>query len=96
MSRVVMEILDNFDIWFLLIMRYKTPIVSLEQILKDYLPHLTLASANKRAAKQNLPFPAFKAESSQKAPYLVNLADFARYLEEEIRRSKLDWQNMHR
>lgn len=91
-----MEVLDGFNIWSLLMMRYKSPIISLEQIISDYFPHLTIASANKRAAKQDFAFPVFKADSSQKAPYLVNLADFARYLDEESRKSKLDWQNMHR
>lgn len=91
-----MQLLNSFDISFLLMMRYRSPIVTLEEILKDYFPHLTLASANKRAAKQAFPFPVFKAESSNKAPYLVNLTDFAYYLNEESQKSKVDWNNMHR
>ncbi|ONG41805.1 pyocin activator protein PrtN [Alkanindiges hydrocarboniclasticus] len=85
----------SFNIGSILVLGYGSPIISLEQILKDFFPHLTIASANRRAAKQSLPFPVFKAEASQKAPYLVNLFDFARYLEEESHKSKLDWQNMH-
>lgn len=91
-----MKTSSNFNISSILVLSYGSPVVTLEQILKDFFPHLTIASANKRAARQSLPFPVFKAEVSQKAPYLVNLFDFARYLEEESHKSKLDWQNMHR
>ena len=87
--------LHQFDSSFLLAMKYQSPVVPLEVIVKDFLPHLKIETAKKRAAVQDLPFPTFKAEDSNKAPYMVNIADVALWLNKQSQISKQDWTNMH-
>lgn len=87
--------LNQFDSSFLLAMKYQSPVVPLEVIVKDFLPHLNIETAKKRAALQDLPFPTFKAEDSKKAPYMVNITDVAIWLNKQSQISKQDWTNMH-
>lgn len=85
------------DIQLMLLEKYKhSPIVLLETVLIDFLPHLSLSSAKKKAACQMLPFPVFKAEKSQKAPYLVNIKDLAKYLSAQSDIGTKNWENMNR
>lgn len=86
---------SQFVLYSILTMRYQMPFVPLEVILKDYFPHLNKQSANKQAARQSLPFPVFKADSSQKSPYLVDLQLFAIYLHNQSQISAKDWSNLH-
>ena len=74
--------------------KYKKPVVALEELLPDYLPHLTLDQANKRANKCSLPFPAFKSDGS-KSPFYVNLTDVVLWLQSEQEKAKKDWAAMH-
>ena len=87
--------LNQFDSSFLLAMKYQSPVVPLEVIVKDFLPHLNIETAKKRAALQNLPFPAFKAEDSKKAPYMVDIKHLAVWLNQQSQISAQDWGNMH-
>ncbi|MDM1784235.1 pyocin activator PrtN family protein [Acinetobacter bereziniae] len=86
---------DQFDAAFLLAMKYKSPVVTLEAVIADFLPHLTIETAKKRANKQNLPFPAFKSEDNTKATWLVNITDVALWLNKQRENSAKDWQNLH-
>ena len=86
---------SEFTLYSMLTMRYQAPVVQLEIILKDYFPHMNKQSANKRASRQDLPFPVFKADSSQKSPYLVDLQLFAIYLYNQSQISAKDWSNLH-
>ena len=45
----VKKIEEPIDISFLLLMKYRKPVISLSELLPDYLPHLTIEQANKRA-----------------------------------------------
>lgn len=56
------KIEDPFDTLLLLQMKYRKPVVAIEELLPDYLPHLSLVQANKRANKWDLPFPVFKPD----------------------------------
>ena len=42
-----MKIDDPVDISFMLLMKYRKPVIKLEELLPDYLPHLTIEQANK-------------------------------------------------
>ncbi len=88
-------VLNQFDSSLLLGMKYKSSVVALEVVVKDFLPHLNIETAKKRAAVQDLPFPTFKAEDSNKAPYMVNITDVAIWLNKQSQISKQDWTNMH-
>lgn len=85
---------EPVDISFLLMLKFKRPVVKLEELLPEYLPHLTLEQANKRANKCNLPFPAFKSDGV-KSPFYVNLSDVVMWLQSEREKAKKDWSAMH-
>lgn len=90
----IMTTIDtNIDINTMLFLRYKLPIVSLEIIVADYLPHMNINTANKKAARCNLPFPAFKIDGG-KGKYFVNISDVAKWLDKLQKEAKSDWQNM--
>lgn len=78
-----------------LIEQYKSPVVPLEKVIADFLPHLNLATANKKASVQDLPFPTFKADKSKKAPYMVYVSHLAKWLQPHIDVSNSDWSKMH-
>ncbi|WP_314338383.1 pyocin activator PrtN family protein [Acinetobacter guillouiae] len=86
---------DQFDASFLLAMKYKSPVVTLDTVIADFMPHLKIETAKKRASKQDLPFPAFKAEESVKSQWLVNITDVAMWLNKQRENSAKDWKNMH-
>lgn len=85
---------DPVDIGFMLLMKYRKPVISLSDLLPDYLPHLTIEQANKRANKCTLPFPAFKSDG-RNSPFYVRLSDVAFWLESIQKESKKDWQAMN-
>lgn len=85
---------NDIDITTMLFLQYKKPVVSLDTIISDYLPHLNEKTARKKASSCNLPFPAFKIDKSSQGKYFVNLSDFAVYLEQEREQAHQDWQAM--
>lgn len=85
---------EPFDTGLMLMMKYRRPTVSLEDILPDYLPHLSLEVANKRAAKCDLPFPVFKPDGN-KSPYYVHLTALAIWLDSLQEDSQKDWHAMN-
>lgn len=85
---------EPFDTGLMLVMKYRRPAVTLEEILPDYLPHLTIEVANKRAAKCSLPFPVFKPDGN-KSPYCVHLTALAIWLDSLQEDSQKDWQAMN-
>lgn len=83
------------DTAFLLIMQFnKRNIIPLSELLPQYLPHLTIEQAKKRANKCALPFPAFKLDG-HKSDYFVNLYDIAYWLDSLQKESKQDWHAMN-
>lgn len=89
-----MKTSDQIDIGFLLVARYKKPVILLEEAIMDYLPHLTIDAANRRANKQTLPFPVFRGDSN-KSPWLVNISDLAIFLEKRRDQAAKDWLAMN-
>lgn len=86
---------ETLDTGFLLLLRYRRPAIPLEQAVQDWLPHLSIEVAKRRANVQTLPFPAFRADTSQKSPWLVNLADLAAWLEKSQNQASKDWQKVN-
>lgn len=82
-------------LWFLMI-RYQSPVVPLERVIADFFKHMDIKTANKRAARQELPFPCFKAEKSVKAHFLVNIEALATYLDKQSQIGQQDFDNFHR
>lgn len=80
----------------MLMFRYQSPVATLEQVISDFFIHLSIEEANRRASKQTLPFPVFKAEASRKAPYLVSIESLAQYLDQQAKIAADDYAAMHR
>ncbi len=88
------KIEDPFDTLLLLQMKYRKPVVAIEELLPDYLPHLSLVQANKRANKWDLPFPVFKPDGKY-SPWCAHLSDVALWFTSIQQEGKKDWTAMH-
>lgn len=73
----------QFNSFHVLMIRYSSPVVPLETIVSDYFTHMKIEEANRRANKMALPFPVFKSENTKKAKWMVNIAQFAAYLDQQ-------------
>lgn len=69
---------------------YKGPLVELDRICDRYLG-LNATNANRRAALKQLPFPAFRARGSRKAPYLVHVTDLAAHIDSAHQAERQAW-----
>ncbi len=87
--------MNEIDTTTMLFLRYKKPIVALNTIIADYLPHLNEKSARRQANTCSLPFPAFRTSNSTQAEYFVNISDLAMWLEKEQEQARQDWQAMN-
>lgn len=85
---------DQTDTSFLLAMRYRKPVITLAEAVKDYLPHMDEKLAFRRASACQLPFPAFRPAGA-KSVWLVNVADLARWLDTERDKAANDWKKIH-
>lgn len=85
---------DQIDTSMMLILRYKRPVVTLKDVVEDYMPHLDMAAAKQRAAKCKLPFPAFKVDGN-KSEYFVNVSDIAVWLDSLQSESKRNWSEVN-
>lgn len=81
---------EPIDTGFMLAMRYRTPYITLEQVLHDFMPHLDISMAKRRANAGTLPFPAFKPDGA-KSKFLVSVADLAAYLDAQRAAAMKDW-----
>lgn len=78
-----------------LLIRYASPVVPLETIVNDYFTHMKIEDANRRANKLDLPFPVFKSENTKKAKWMVNIVQFAAYLDKQSQIALTDHKAMH-
>ncbi|MEK5765253.1 pyocin activator PrtN family protein, partial [Acinetobacter junii] len=58
-----------------LFMKYRSMTVLLDEIVRDYYPHLSKIKVLEKARNQEFPFSCFKLDKSQKAPYFVHIQD---------------------
>lgn len=77
---------------YLLLGMFNGADVPLEKVVAHYLPHLSEREWKRRASLQQLPFPVFRAEKSQKAPWLVNVNALAEYLDKQAAEQAKDWR----
>lgn len=80
---------------FLLIAKYGNPVVPVERIAKDYLPHLNDSQIKRQASTQALPFACFRAVKSQKGEWFCNLIDVGSWLDKSREVGLKDWQAMN-
>jgi len=85
----------QFNSFHVLMIRYSSPVVPLETIVNDYFTHMKIEEANRRANKMELPFPVFKSEETKKAKWMVNIAQFAAYLDLQSKVAEQDFKEMN-
>lgn len=68
-----------------LFMQFKTMAPTLEQVGAVYYPHLSKAKLLEKARNMEFPFPCYRIDESQKAPYLINLYDFSDFLTKALK-----------
>ena len=82
---------------FILTMRYQSTVITLDDAIKHYMPHLTIDHARRKAQEQTLPFPVFKADkNSRKAPYLVRIEALAAWLDSAANEAQDDWEKVNK
>lgn len=64
--------------------------IPLEELAQSVLG-MSVNTAKRRAKNFELPFPTVKLNDSQKAPYLVNIQDLAKYIEEKCSCARIEW-----
>lgn len=85
----------RINTYTMLVLRYMSPVVPLENIVEDYLSHMSLEVAKRKAIKQELPFPVARLGETQKAPWMVNLADLAVYIDQQTKLAQHDHKAMN-
>lgn len=79
---------------YLLLAIFNSADVQLEKVVSLYFPHLSEREWKRRASLQQFPFPIFRPERSQKAPWLVNVNALAEYLDKQAADAAKDWRAM--
>lgn len=68
-----------------LFLQFGTLTPTLEQIAGIYYPHLKRAQLLEKARNNEFPFPCYRIDESQKAPYMVNLIEFSNFLNKALK-----------
>lgn len=79
----------------LLVLRYMSPTVSLEAVVKDFFPQMSMVIAKRKAVTQELPFPVLRMGEGNKAAWMVNLADLAVYIDRQTALAQHDHKAMN-
>ena len=79
---------------FLLMAEYNATDIPLESVASKYLG-IERREAYNRAARQSLPFPAYRPGGTQKSPWVVRITDLAEYLDAARAAAQRDWQEIH-
>ncbi|MDM1274047.1 MULTISPECIES: pyocin activator PrtN family protein [Acinetobacter] len=85
----------SINTYTMLVMRYMSPVVPLEDVVEDYLSHMSLEIAKRKAMRQELPFPVLRLGEKQKASWMVNLHDLAMYIDQQSALAKHDYKAMN-
>ncbi len=79
--------------YFALLAEFNAADVPLEQVAAKYFG-LDRRAAIRAATQNQLPVPAFRAPS-RKAPWLVNIADLARWIDTQREKARNSWERDH-
>ncbi len=75
---------------FALFARFESPTVKLEDICEEFFG-MGRDKAYQSANLNALPVPTFRASESQKAPRLVHIEDLARYIDQQRKAAREEW-----
>lgn len=78
-----------------LLLVYGNTHIPLEKAVEDWLPHISLAVAKRRAKTQTLPWPAINSDNSQKGTLFVSINAIAEWLDKQEAEAQSEWQKMH-
>lgn len=76
-----------------LFLKYKTHLIKLEHITKDFYPHLCKEKVLEKARQHKFPFSCIRLDDSQKGPFFVHLNELANAFDEIYRKSHSIFQN---
>lgn len=68
-------------------------VVPLYEVCAELYPELKKPAIMKLARTNGFGFPVFRGYDSQKAPYMVDINDLAKYLDEEAEKARHDFKN---
>lgn len=86
--------MDDSKVLHLLLAEYGFKyMIPLEDLAEPILG-LSKNTAKRKAKSFALPFPAVKLNSSQKAPYMVNVYDLALFIEKRCSRARIEWNSV--
>lgn len=81
---------------FLLMAQYGgKAIISVEELCRDYFPHLTPEKFVRKVNSGEIALPLIRIEGSQKAAKGVHLADLAEYLDRLREAAHKDFEKFH-
>jgi len=78
-----------------LFMKYRSMMVNLLDVAKDYYPHINKAELLRKANNQELPFSVFKIDKSKRAPFLVHVKDLAEAIDKEREAAAKNYAAFH-
>ncbi|WP_151731836.1 pyocin activator PrtN family protein [Acinetobacter ursingii] len=84
----------RLNTYMILMLRYMSPVVPLQTVVEDYMS-MSPDIAKRKALKQELPFPVIRLGDNQKAPWMVNLADLAVYIDQQTALAQHDHKAMN-
>jgi hypothetical protein len=70
---------------------YKTPVIPLSEVCERYFS-LSYEEALKKAARNELPVPAFRLTNSRKAPMMVSAETLGAWIDKTEAEAKALWQ----
>jgi hypothetical protein len=76
---VMMNELNTIDYLFL---KFRSVYIKLEDVCKEYYPHLCKEKVLEKARQHKFPFVCFRIDDSQKAPFFVRIEELASVLDE--------------
>lgn len=81
---------------FLLMAQYQgKAVIPLDDVARDYFPHLSADKLAKKALSGELPLPVIRIEGSQKAAKGVHLQDLADYIDRQRATAVKEYEQMH-
>ncbi|KKW75728.1 hypothetical protein AAV97_18250 [Acinetobacter sp. Ag2] len=86
---------QTLNTYQMLFIRYMSPIISLETVVKDYMNNMSVEHAKRFASKQQLPFPVIRLGEKAKSAWMVNIADLAVYIDKQTAIAQQDHNAMN-
>ncbi|MBI0395450.1 MULTISPECIES: pyocin activator PrtN family protein [Acinetobacter] len=74
-----MKDLNTADYLFL---KFHSTLIKLDDVSKEYYPHLCKEKVLEKARQQKFPFTCFRIDESQKGPFFVEIHELANVLDE--------------